>query len=203
VEGKIDHMPVFVDSPLSVNVTDVFRQHPECFDEDAHAILNSPDDNDPFGFERLTYIRSLEDSKELNDRPGPFIVIAASGMCEAGRITHHLANSVGDAKNVVMIVGYQAENTLGKKLVMKEPVVNILGEPHEVRAEVVVLNAFSGHADRNEILQYTHQFHVGRMKSVFLVHGDLDQEEKLAEGLRGAGFETVDLPVRGEEAELK
>lgn len=203
VEGKIDHIPVFVDSPLSVNVTDVFRQHPECFDEEALAILNSPDDNDPFGFERLTYIRSLDDSKELNDRPGPFIVIAASGMCEAGRITHHLANSIGDAKNVVMIVGYQAENTLGKKLVMKEPLVNILGEPHEVRAEVVVLNAFSGHADRNEILQYTHQFDVRRMKSIFLVHGDLDQEEKLAEGLHGTGFETVSLPVRGEMAELK
>lgn len=149
VEGKIGPLPVFVDSPLSVNVTDVFRKHPECFDEETRAILASKEDNDPFGFERLTYIRDVEQSKELNDRPGPFIVIAASGMCEAGRIVHHLANSVGDPKNMILIVGYQAENTLGWKLVMKQPVVNIFGEPHDVKAEVVVLNSFSGHADRN------------------------------------------------------
>jgi metallo-beta-lactamase family protein len=202
VAGKIDHMPVYVDSPLSVNVTDVFREHPECFDAEALAILHSPDDNDPFGFERLTYIRSLEESKALNDRPGPFIVIAASGMCEAGRIIHHLANGVGNPNNVVMIVGYQAENTLGKKLVMREPVVNILGEPHDVRAEIAVLNAFSAHADQNELLVYIQQFDARRMKSVFLVHGDPDQEEKLAEGLRGLGFSGVGLPVRGEMAKL-
>ena len=140
-----------MDSPLSVNVTDVFKKHPECFDEETLAILHAPENNDPFGFERLTYVRTLEESKALNDMPGPFIVIAASGMCEAGRVVHHLANSVGDPKNIIMIVGYQAEHTLGKRLVMKEPVVNIFGEPHEVKAEVVVLNSFSAHADRNEI----------------------------------------------------
>jgi len=98
----------------------------------------------------LTYTRTLEESKELNERPGPFIVIAASGMCEAGRIVHHLANSIGDPRNMILIVGYQAENTLGKRLVLREPVVNIFGEPHALRAEVVVLNSFSAHADRNE-----------------------------------------------------
>jgi metallo-beta-lactamase family protein len=203
VAGKIDHTPVFVDSPLSVNVTDVFRNHPECFDEDTKAILNSADHNDPFGFDRLTYVRDVEQSKELNERPGPFVVIAASGMCEAGRVVHHLANGVDDSKNMVMIVGYQAENTLGKKLVMREPVVNIFGEPHEVRAEIVVLNSFSGHADRNEILSYIGGFSPKTMKSVFLVHGDPDQEEKLGEGFRGKGFSPVVLPVRGEKAELK
>ncbi len=201
--GKIDHMPVFVDSPLSVNVTDVFRRHPECYDEETRAILRSATESDPFGFERLTYIRDLEQSKELNERPGPFVVIAASGMCEAGRVVHHLANGVGSPTNMVMIVGYQAENTLGKKLVMHEPVVNIFGEPHEVRAEVVVLNSFSGHADRNEILAYVRGFNPKAMKSVFLVHGDPDQEEKLGEGFREKGFSAVALPVRGEKAELK
>jgi metallo-beta-lactamase family protein len=200
--GKIDHMPVFVDSPLSVNVTDVFRKHPECFDEEALAMMNVPDHGDPFGFDRLKYVRTLEESKELNDRPGPFIIIAASGMCEAGRVVHHLANSVGSPNNTIMIVGYQAENTLGKKLVMKEPVVNIFGEPHEVRAEVVVLNAFSGHADQNETLGYVQRFDMRRVKSVFLVHGDPDQEEKLAEKLQVAGFGAVRMPERGELAEL-
>ncbi len=201
--GKIDSMPVYVDSPLSVNVTDVFRNHPECFDEETKSVLSSPGQNDPFGFERLTYIRDVGQSKELNERPGPFIVISASGMCEAGRVVHHLANSIGAPNNMVMIVGYQAENTLGKKLVMHEPVVNIFGEPHEVRAEVVVLNSFSGHADRNEILGYVHGFSPKTMRSVYLVHGDPDQEEKLGEGFREKGFSSVVLPVRGEKAELK
>jgi metallo-beta-lactamase family protein len=198
VEGKIGHLPVYVDSPLSVNVTDVFRKHPECFDEETRAILSSPHDSDPFGFERLTYIRNVEESKELNDRPGPFVVIAASGMCEAGRIVHHLANGVGDPKNMILIVGYQAENTLGKKLVMKEPMVNVFGEPHELRAEVVVLNSFSAHADRNEILHYVHEFDAKGVRSVFLVHGDLDQAEKLSGGFREAGFARVLIPGRGE-----
>jgi len=193
---------VYVDSPLSVNVTDVFRKHAECFDEETKAILTAPEYNDPFGFDRLTYIRNVEQSKELNDRPGPFIVIAASGMCEAGRVVHHLANSVGNPRNMILIVGYQAEQTLGKKLVMKEREVNIFGEPHQVNAEVVVLNSFSGHADRNELLHYIGKFSAKRIKHVFLVHGDLDQAEKLEGGLRGLGFERVSIPVRGEKALL-
>lgn len=201
-EGKLDHLPVFVDSPLSVNVTEVFRKHPECFDAETLAILTAPGNNDPFGFERLTYIRSLEESMELNERAGPFIVIAASGMCEAGRVVHHLANSVGDSRNMVMIVGYQAEHTLGKKLVMRAPTVSIFGEPRDLRAEVVVLNSFSGHADRNELLGYIGRFDAHRVRRVFLVHGDADQEEKLAAGLRDLGFSDVSMPERGEKAPL-
>jgi metallo-beta-lactamase family protein len=201
-EGAIDNLPVFVDSPLSVNVTDVFKKHPECFDGETRAILQESPRNDPFGFASLTYIRSLEESKALNDRSGPFIVIAASGMCEAGRVVHHLANSVGDPRNMVLIVGYQAEHTLGKKLVLHEPVVNILGEPRDVRAEIVVLNSFSGHADRNELLDYIRQFDLRTMRQVFLVHGDPDQSEKLASGLHDTGFSNVSIPVRGERAGL-
>lgn len=201
-QGKIDHLPVFVDSPLSVNVTDVFRKHPECFDKETRDILSSPQNNDPFGFARLQYIHTVEESKELNDREGPFIVIAASGMCEAGRIVHHLANSVEDPRNMILIAGYQAENTLGKKLVMREPTVTILGEPHPLKAEVVVLNSFSGHADRNELLSYTNNFPRKRMKQVFLVHGDPDQAEKLGDGLRDSGFSNIAIPARGDRAEL-
>jgi metallo-beta-lactamase family protein len=203
VQGKIDHLPVFVDSPLSVNVTDVFRRHPECFDEETRAILAAPNQNDPFGFERLTYIRDIEHSKELNEKEGPFIVIAASGMCEAGRVVHHLSNSVGDPRNMIMIVGYQAEQTLGKRLVMKEPIVNIFGEPHELKAEVVVLNSFSGHADKNELISYIRRFDAKRMKQIFLVHGDVDQAEKLSDGLHQIGFERAMIPVRGEKVTLQ
>ncbi|MGA9120564.1 MAG: MBL fold metallo-hydrolase [Bacteroidota bacterium] len=201
-QGKIPYLPVFVDSPLSVNVTDVFRKHPECYDDETLAILHSRANNDPFGFERLTYIRDVEHSKELNDRPGPFIVIAASGMCDNGRIVHHLANSIEDPRNMVIIAGYQAENTLGKKLVMKQPIVNIFGEPHELRAEVVVLNSFSGHADRTELLGYIGKFDRKRLKKIFVVHGDPDQSEKLAGGLQNIGFGDVHVPSRGDRATL-
>jgi metallo-beta-lactamase family protein len=199
-QGKIDHLPVYVDSPLSVNTTEVFRAHPECFDEETLAILHAHED--PFGFDTLTYVKTLDESKALNDRTGPFVVIAASGMCEAGRVVHHLANSVGDPRNMVLIVGYQAENTLGKRLVTGEPVVNIFGEPHDVKAEVVVLNSFSAHADRNELLSYLTQFDKREVKGVFVVHGDADQSEKLGTGLREAGFARIAIPARGELADL-
>jgi metallo-beta-lactamase family protein len=144
----------------------------------------------------------VEESKELNDRPGPFVIIAASGMCEAGRIVHHLANTVGEPKNMILIVGYQAENTLGKKLVMKEPVVNIHGEPHEVKADVIVLNSFSGHADSNELVTYADKFDRKQLRRIFLVHGDPDQSEKLGAGLRSRGFGDVSIPYRGDVASL-
>ena len=202
VAGKIPHIPVYVDSPLSVNVTAVFRKHRECFDEETLAILNAQENNDPFGFDRLTYIHTLEESKALNDRVGPFIVIAASGMCEAGRVVHHLANAVGDPRNMILIVGYQAENTLGKRIVMKEPVVNIFGEPHELRAEVVVLNSFSAHADRNELLSYLRQFPHKPLKKTFVVHGDPDQSEKFGGALNNEGFGPVVIPSRGDRVLL-
>jgi metallo-beta-lactamase family protein len=202
IDGLIDHIPVYVDSPLSVNVTEVFRKHPECFDEETLAVLNSPSNNDPFGFDRLSYIRDVEQSKKLNDADGPCIIIASSGMCEAGRIVHHLANSVGNPKNMVLIVGYQAENTLGKRLVNREPVVNIHGEPHEVKAEIRVLNSFSGHADHNELLAYLGRFPVKEVKKVFLVHGDPEASEALGAGLRSGGFGTVLIPSRGDRVEL-
>ena len=200
--GKIDHLPVYVDSPLSVNVTNVFRKHPECFDDETRAILESPEENDPFGFDRLTYIRDVAQSMELNEKPGPFVVIAASGMAEAGRVLHHLHNGVGDPRNMVLIVGYQSEHTLGRKLVEHERVVNIFGDPHDVRAEVVVLNSFSGHADRNELLAYLTRFDRARVKGVFMVHGDADQSEKLADGVRAAGYGRVAVPARGDTVPL-
>jgi metallo-beta-lactamase family protein len=123
-------------------------------------------------------------------------------MCEAGRVVHHLANSVTDPRNMVVIVGYQAEHTLGKKIVMREPEVNIFGEPHALRAEVVVLNSFSAHADRSDLLAYVRRFDAARLKNVFLVHGDLDQAEKLRQGLLESGLRRVHIPERGDTAPL-
>jgi metallo-beta-lactamase family protein len=123
-------------------------------------------------------------------------------MCEAGRVVHHLANSVTDPKNMVIIVGYQAENTLGKKIVMKESEVNIFGEPHALRAEVVVLNSFSSHADRNDLLAYVRRFDTSRLRDIYLVHGDPDQAEKLQAGLSESGFRRVHIPERGDTAPL-
>ncbi len=200
--GKIGDLPVFVDSPLSVNVTEVFLKHPECYDAETKALLETAEQDDRLGFRKLTYVRDVEESKGLNDRSGPFIVIAASGMCEAGRVVHHLANSVSDPRTMILIVGYQAENTLGKKLVLREPVVNIFGEPHEVRAEVVVLNSFSAHADGNEIVAYLRQYDPKSMRDVFLVHGDLDQAEKLRDRLRELSFRSIAVPARGKKAGL-
>jgi metallo-beta-lactamase family protein len=171
-EGKLPPLPIYVDSPLAVNVTEVFRQHQECFDADVRAMIDRHED--PFGFNQLTYVRDAEQSKALNAVTMPCMIISASGMCEAGRIRHHLKNCIEDHRNAIVFVGYQAEGTLGRKIVERQPEVNIFGEPHRVRAEIVTLNTFSGHADKNELFAYarTVKEHSPRLKKVILVHGE-------------------------------
>jgi metallo-beta-lactamase family protein len=151
-KSRIPSLPMFVDSPLAVNVTEVFRAHPECFNEETNAFLNNRED--PFGFSRLTYIRDVNESKKLNDRKGSFIVISASGMCEAGRILHHLRNNIGDSRNTVLLTGYQAESTLGRKLRDGWKTVRIFGIPQQVEAEIAALDALSAHADAEELLDW-------------------------------------------------
>lgn len=199
-DGLLPDIPVFVDSPLSKNATEVFRKHPECFDAEVLEILKK--DDDVFGFDRLTYIRDVEESKALNDRKGACMIIAASGMCEAGRIVHHLYNNIEDPKNTVMIVGYQAEHTLGRKIVEREPEVTIFGEPKKLNAEVVVMNSFSAHADKNELLWFVDKFDRGMLKNIFLVHGDFDQQEKFSAALTEHQFKRVDIPQRLEKFEV-
>src|SRR5207248_1801494 len=161
---------IYVDSPLSVNATEVFRHHPECYDDEVKQVFVN--DADPFGFEGLIYIRDVETSKRINETPGPCVIISSSGMCEAGRVLHHLPNNVGDPKNAVLIVGFQAENTLGRKSVEKQPEVNILGERHKLLAEVVVFSAFSAHADSKGLREFAQSAaQSGRLKRIFLVHG--------------------------------
>jgi len=196
--GAIPKIPVYVDSPLSVNTTEIFRAHPECFDEETLDLVEA--NKSPLGRGYVTYTRNVEESKELNELPGPMIIVSASGMCEAGRVLHHLKNTIGDARNIVLIVGYCAQHTLGKRLVEQEPVVRIFGEEYERRAAVEVLNAFSAHADRVELLEYVKHCH-SDVERFFIVHGDEDQSVALADTLRLKGY-AAEVPNEGDVAEL-
>ena len=198
-EGRIPSVPMFVDSPLAVNVTEVFRAHPECFDEETKKYLENG--GDPFGFKRLTYIHDVNESKKLNDWRGPFIVISPSGMCEAGRVLHHLRNNVGDARNTVLLTGYQAENTLGRKLKEGMKLVKIFGIPTEVRAQVESLDELSGHADTGELLAWMKPM-TPRLRRVFLVHGEPQEAGALAGAIRAKyGIETIPA-VAGQSFQL-
>lgn len=200
LDKKIPSQPIYVDSPLSMNATDVFRSHPECFDQETQMLIS--ENRDPFGFSQLHYIRNVEESKKLNDVQEPCIIISASGMCEAGRILHHLSNTIEDAKNTVLIVGFMAENTLGRKLVEKTPIIKIFGEAHSLKAQVVKLNAFSAHADHDELLSYIGRFTHERLQNIFVVHGELTQSQALAEGLSSLGFGNIHIPALGESVEI-
>ena len=199
---KIPDLPIFVDSPLSVNVTEIFRLHPECYDKEVNDFLATARRRDPFGFHRLTYVRSTERSKELNFLREPAIIISASGMCEAGRILHHLKNNIEDPRNTVLIVGWQAPHTLGRRLVERQSTVKIFGEEYRLKARVETINGFSAHADRNELLDYANQVGAQRLKSVFVVHGEEASSQALAYGLNSLGVENAIVPQPGEEFEL-
>jgi metallo-beta-lactamase family protein len=187
---KVPALPVFVDSPLAVNVTEVFKMHPTYWDEEASCLLETGDN--PFVFHGLHYVSRVEESKRLNDLDEPCIIIAASGMCEAGRILHHLANNVENPRTTVLIVGFMAEHTLGRRLVDKAEKVKILGDEFTVRASVVKINSFSGHADQDDLMGFVKR--AGHVKGVFLVHGELQQSSPFAERIREHGVKNVLIP---------
>jgi len=197
-DGMLPKIPIFVDSPLAVNATEVFRSHPECFDEETSKYILGHED--PFGFGRLKYIRDVEESKKLNDVKESCMIISASGMCEGGRILHHLANNIEDARNTILLIGYMAEHTLGRRLVERQAEVRIFGETFARRAEVVILNSFSAHAGQDELLAYIGALDHRRLKDVFLVHGELAQAQQLSEKLKERGLSKVHIPERGEQA---
>ncbi len=181
LEGKLVRAPIFVDSPLSVNATEIYRQHTECYNESIAKFLR--ENSNPFGMGNLTYISSAEDSKKLNDRKEPMIIISASGMCEAGRIRHHLKNNISDAKNLILFIGYCAEGTLGDQITKGKTPVNIFGEPQMVRAKIVSLDTYSGHADKNELKRYVEKM-TGDIKKIICIHGEESQCLAHAETLR-------------------
>lgn len=194
--GDATRIPVYVDSPLSVNATEVFRLHPECFDAETEEFLLV--DKDPFGFNQLNYISEVSESKELNEKDGPMIIISSSGMCEAGRIQHHLKNNIEDPNNIVLIVGYSAQHTLGRRITEREEIVKIFGQELELNAEVIVLNSFSAHADSDELMDYVGKFDKEMLKHIFLVHGDYDQQEIFRKNLLENGFQKVSIPEKGD-----
>jgi metallo-beta-lactamase family protein len=197
--GKLPEVPIFVDSPLAAAATEVFRLHPECFDEETLALLER--EPDLFGGSRIRYVRSVEQSKKLHQMSGPVVIIAASGMCEAGRILHHLKNNIEDPRTTILLVGFQAPDTLGRRIAERREEVRLLDRTFKLRAEVVSLNGFSAHADHQDLLDYLSPL-AERAKKVRLVHGDPDAAAALAQALRDRGFGDVAAPDRGETVEI-
>jgi metallo-beta-lactamase family protein len=198
--GALPPIPVFIDSPLTVQITEIFKMHPECFDAEARAMLRGRDS--PFAFDGLRYVDDVEDSKRLSARPDPAVIIAASGMCEAGRVLHHLRAAVEAPENTVLIVGFQAQHTLGRRLVERRDRVRILGVERDRRCEVTVLNGFSAHADQADLLRYIDASReVAPVRRVALVHGEPKAQAVLSERLRDKGFE-VSVPRVGDRVEV-
>ena len=197
--GLLPHVPVYVDSPLSVNVTQVFIDHPECFDDDMNRYMQT--DPNPFGFNSLIYIRDVEDSKMLNFSTEPCIIISASGMANAGRIKHHLFNNIENPQNTVLIVGYCSPETPGGKLRAGAETIKLFGQYKVVNANVEVMDSFSAHGDRKEMLQFISN-HKAKLKNLFLVHGAYDTQMVFRELLMQNGFDNITIPSLGDVFDL-
>ncbi|MBQ1779967.1 MAG: MBL fold metallo-hydrolase [Bacteroidales bacterium] len=199
--GDLPDIECFVDSPLACSATNLFRLHTECFNEEMRAFIE--ENKDPFGFDKLTYVRTIDDSKALNEHNRPCIIISASGMMEAGRIKHHLANNIEDPKTTILCVGYCAPTTLGAKIMRGDEKVSIFGNEYKVRATLARIDAYSGHADYKELIQYLScQKGNKRLKKIFVVHGENDARDAYAKHLKDAGFKQAYVPKFRESIEL-
>ncbi|NLJ44060.1 MAG: MBL fold metallo-hydrolase [Bacteroidales bacterium] len=196
-QGKLPRVEIFVDSPLAVNATTIFRMHPECFNREILKIMEN--DSDPFGFNSLTYITRQEDSKKLNDYKKPCIIISASGMMEAGRIKHHLANNITDPKNTILVVGYCSPVTLGARIARGDKEVSIFGTVYPVNAEVRIIDSFSGHGDYNEMIEFLGCQDKKQIQKTFLVHGEYETQVKYSSRLQEAGFSNIQIPSPKQE----
>lgn len=198
--GQIPRIPIFIDSPLAVDVTSVFELHPDTFDDGEELVQTV---QRLFRFDLVRYTRDPEDSKALNTLRVPMVIIAGSGMAESGRILHHLAHGAHDPRNTVLIVGFQAEHTLGRRIVERRPMIRVFGEEIPLRARVEVLNGYSAHADRTGLRRWIDRVREQSpgLRRVFLVHGEPEAQDAFAESLRGASY-TVDVPVRGQRVSI-
>ena len=201
-EGRVPALPIFIDSPMAVNATAIYKIHPECFDEETIRRFTSVN-VDPFGFENIHYVVSTAESKQINNFAGPAIIIAASGMAESGRILHHLSRHIENADNIIAIVGFMAENTLGRRLAERAKEVKIFGKPYQVKAEIATLNAFSAHADYSEILSWLSKHDLRSLKRIFLVHGEDEAQANLRNELLRAGVPRVEIVHYGDVFELE
>jgi metallo-beta-lactamase family protein len=199
--GKLPKIPVFVDSPLAINATNIFVMHPECFDEDVMEYIM--DDNNPFGFNGLKYVRKVEDSKAINLMKGPAIIISASGMMQAGRIRHHLYNKIEDPNNTVLIVGFCAEGTLGRILRDGAKEIKLFGETRKVNADIKILDSFSAHGDQQEMIDFLENQDRRILKKIFLVHGEEERQLIFKEALEKRNFHGIVIPELEDEYELE
>ncbi|MBI1306658.1 MAG: MBL fold metallo-hydrolase [Bacteroidetes bacterium] len=195
-EKKLPSIPVFVDSPLAVNATDIFTMHPECYDGDILEYMTH--DPNPFGFNTLKYVRSVEQSKAINNLKGPAVIISASGMMNAGRVKHHLANNIEDGKNCVLIVGYCSQGTLGGQLRGGAEEVHIFGNTFKVNARIEIMDSFSAHGDQDEMLSYLDNLNRHKLKKIFLVHGEIERQEMFKTALLNHKFQKVEIPHFGQ-----
>ncbi len=198
--GKLPKIPVYVDSPLAVNATEIFVMHPECYDNNLLEYMTT--DPNPFGFNSLTYIRDVEKSKKLNESKDPCVIISASGMMSAGRIKHHIYNNIENPKNTILVVGFCARGTLGERIRNKPKSVRIFGEEKQLKAQVKIMDSFSAHGDQQEMLDFLSSQDKQKLKKVFLVHGEISRQEKFKAGLKENGFRDVVIPSLGEEVEI-
>lgn len=198
--GALPKFPIYVDSPLAVNVSKVFRKHSEIQDETAREFADEMK-TDVLNFPEVSYVASVDESKAINDKKGPMVIISASGMAETGRVLHHLRNNIENPKTTVLIVSWQAPDTLGRRFVEKAPKVKIFGEEYKVNAHVEVISGYSAHADQSGLLGWATHLK-GRLKKVFLVHGEPEPANALAEKLRASGIPEVHYPKMGESAEM-
>jgi metallo-beta-lactamase family protein len=196
-ENRIPDMPVFVDSPLACNATSIFKKYPQYLDREAQRIFTENDET-PFEFPRLTYTHTVEESKKINDLRYPHVIISGSGMCEGGRILHHLRNAIENPRNLVIFAGFAARETLARKMMDGQNPVKIFGEEHTVRCSIKLMDAFSAHADRRDLLDYADLNSPKRLKHIFLIHGEADQALPLRDAFRSKGFENVHYPSMGE-----
>lgn len=199
-EGRLPSLPIFVDSPMARDASEIYVRHPEILDPPTQRAMKESH-GAPFGFERLRYVQTPEESKSLNGLAEPCIIVSASGMCEGGRILHHLRHGIGNPRNTVLFVGFQAENTLGRRIVEGAESVRIYGESFRVAADIVSLGGFSAHADQRELIDWVGKLEP-RPRRIFLVHGEPGPAGVLAERLRDRWKAEVHVPRRGEEFRL-
>ncbi|MBF0278834.1 MAG: MBL fold metallo-hydrolase [SAR324 cluster bacterium] len=196
-QNRIPDIPIFVDSPLASRATEVFRRHPEILDRAANRNFLI-DGQDPFGFYRLTYTKQVEESKAIQSLVYPHIIISASGMAEGGRILHHLRNNIENPKTVILFVGFAAESTLARKIMDGEKQIKIFGNSYQVRAQIMMMESFSAHADRADLLKYIRFSAPEKLKKLFLVHGEPGQAESLIDAISSQGYQEVYFPKPGD-----
>jgi metallo-beta-lactamase family protein len=200
-EGIVPEIPIYVDSPMATNATTIFQVHPECYDKTIKEAFIQHHKN-PFGFNSLHFTTSVQESKNLNDHKGPLVIISADGMCEAGRIQHHLIHNIGDPNTTILTVGYMAENTLGRRIRNKDAEVKIHGQWFKRRAEVEEINAFSAHTDYFEAVEWLDALDCSNLKKIFMVHGEPKAQAAFKKYLTEKGYPNVEIVKYGGVYEL-